>query len=160
MFDIEVVRSRQEPARIWTFLAEIVGISDFVFYIDSIDFSYDGMLSDEVFRVNRKYKFPVRTDSPIVTIAFYETEDNYVQKTIENWKSTIKDEESGTFSYPSEYKTSIMVYDFNIRRELQNKIEIYGVFPSSGMSIRRSYSESGRLYITQVFSADGVRIIG
>ena len=159
MFHIESLKSRIDPQFSYSF---IVTVSDGIIpptYVENITFSYPD-IGVEVLSIQNVYlKYAGRKTQPGVTVDFYEDHDNNIQKLLESWRSLIINSD-GTYSYPSSYKKELSIWMLrnNNEDDVSTKIICSGVFPSNSNPIRLSYSESGRIIVSQLFEVDDLKI--
>lgn len=159
MFSIEDIRSRIDPQLLHQFIVDMPFILRT--YVESITYSYNDIQVEPVIIQNRYIKYAGRTNSPTVSIEFYEDEDCNTQKALQEWRSLIVNS-LGIYHYPSEYKKDIHIYVLRggDTDDVSSIIHCYNSFPTTSNPIRLSYSDNGRVLVGQTFEVDQLVIAG
>lgn len=170
MFNIEELRSRPEPQRQYRFRMDPINIvynadnkaviSLESIYVESITYSFDDIMADSVPFQNTYLKYAARRNNPSIIIDFYEDEFGTVQQALYLWRSIIRTSD-GTYGYPSEYKRSIVLRLYPVwdNETPLVTIRMLGAFPSNANPVRLSYTDAGRVVVSQQFENEDIEIV-
>ena len=164
MLNIEDIRGRTDPQLQFRFrVSEIIlapEVRIYSNYIESYSYSYDDITMDPVPFKHGFLKYAGNNITPPFSLDLYEDQFSSTQYALQYWRSLIK-RPDGTYSYPSEYKRDIVVHTYvgDVDDSPAGIITARGAFPTNSNPIRMSYSESGRVIISQAFECDSIDII-
>lgn len=157
-FQLPDVLNRPDPMMTWRWVVAGGGALPFglpAVYVESIDVPFENVqVQQGIFSGGTFTYFPANHDVAAFSMTFYEDEQATVLKWITQWRSKIKDMSTGLMNLPKLYKRDINVDLLNGRGESVFTVKLLGCWPSDTGNLGLSYSDEGRLTITQSFSID------
>lgn len=127
-------------------------------YLESIDIPFTNVKTDTVFSGSGYLSYPLSHEVEAFNMVLYEDSESSAVKWVNDWKSKIKDFNTGSYGLPSEYKRDITVGMLSNNGAVSVRYTLIGVWPTQTANLSLNYTESGRITISQSFAIDDVLI--
>lgn len=125
-------------------------------YMESIDLPFSNVaVSEGVYIGGRFMYFPGTHSISSFSASFYEDRNAASLKWIQDWKSKIKNFQTGAYGLPAQYKQDIVVRQLDQKNEPIFDVRLIDCWPSDTSPLSMNYTDgSGRVVIQQNFSVD------
>lgn len=129
-------------------------------YMETIDLPFNNVAPSEgVYIGGRFMYFPGTHTVSAFSASFYEDRNAKALKWIQEWKSKIKNFQTGAYGLPADYKRDIVVRQLDQKNEPIFDVRLIDCWPADTSPLSMSYTDgSGRVVIQQNFSVDDQQI--
>lgn len=155
--DIAIIQSRPDPLPSWKWRSDTVTPFGLPYhYVEGIDLPWNNIdIGNKIPRGSGYAYYPGTHDISAVTIVLYEDSDARTLQWLYDWKSKVKDFNTGLYGYPTEYKRNWTFVMCNTKDVPVITAELTGMWPADTSPVQLGYSEAGRIIHSQQFSVDG-----
>ena len=127
-------------------------------YVETIDLPFNEIKSGAHFSGGGYTYFPEFHDVSAFSVNFYADSEGRVLKWLIDWRSRVKDFDSGLYRMPSEYKESITVALITATMKVVATVELMGIWPASLSNFDLGNADPAKLSLSATFSVDSQKV--
>ena len=156
--DLEKLMRIPDPLLTFRWVAQSLPFGMKTEYMESIDIPFNNISISEGVHIGSRFEYYPGTHSiSSFSASFYEDRLGTTLKWIQEWKSRVKNLETGAYKLPSEYKRVIEVVQLDNKGKPVITARISGAWPADTSPMTLNYSDgTSRIVHQQTFSADDV----
>lgn len=154
--EIERILALPDPQLAFKWISKPLPFGHKAEYVEAVDINHNNIAASEgVYFGSRFVYFPGTHTIAAFTLTLYEDRLGTSQKWINDWKSRVKDMESGAYGLPSDYKRNIEVQLLDQKNLPVATYKMIDCWPTDTQPFSLNYTDgSGRITVAQTFSVD------